>query len=168
MEIKAAQCQNKQNTVTSDRNLVLTYCNKNWKPTKVIAGQLCDPKNNPFVTSYRHRTQGLHHPPEDHLPAAPWHYDQKVRLDIFGTCTLDANMDPPTWSFGRKASCPGKREGAGKGVRRPLCSGDRAGSGTAQTGETTEDKGGERRISALVPGLAWEGWPTWDALRSQK
>lgn len=96
MEIKAAQRQNKRSTVPSGKNLVLTYCDKSWKPTKVIAGKLYDPKNNPFITSSGHWTQGLHHPSEDYLPAAPWHYGQKVRLDIFGTCTLDANMKPPT------------------------------------------------------------------------
>lgn len=60
MEIKAAQRQNKRSTVPSGKNLVLTYCDKSWKPTKVTAGKLYDPKTNPFITSSGHWTQGLH------------------------------------------------------------------------------------------------------------
>jgi len=103
MEIKVIQCQHKRCIVSSDRKLVLTYSDKIWKLIKVLVGKLYALKNNPFVKNSERRTQGLYCPSRDYLPTAPLHWDQ-VGLDIFGTCTLDANTKPPTQSISWKAT----------------------------------------------------------------
>lgn len=150
MEIKAVQCQGKKKKrdILRQRPSVNRY-DKNWKPTELLVSKEYDIKNKTLVKNSGHWAQGHYHPSRDYLPGSPLHYDQKVGLDIFGTCTLDANMKPPTQSFGWKATHSKKLGGPGKIVWRPLCSRDWVGSASEQMGAAADDRGVERWVSAL-------------------
>lgn len=155
MEIKTAQCQSKQNTVPSDRNLVLTCCNKGWKPIKVIAGKLYDPKTNPFVTSSRHWTEGTPSPIRKSLTCSSLALGSESEAghiwDMYSGCQHEAShmklwMESllPRKMRRSREKCPETPVQRGRSRQRHCADG--------RTGE------GKEEFVPFVPGLAWEGW----------